>query len=151
MKVERCSYFSASSNLRKQSYCIVSQSAVVHSGKDIRRVSVCPDSRSRKINRQKVAQPERAIFVFPRLPQVAVDPMERDEVDCERFIGWAFEREVVTGVWRGLNKLESANSSVQLGLVILQRISRIQNRPQTAGRIEGSEGALTFVVEDDED
>ena len=70
---------------------------MVHYGKDIRSVSVCPDSRSRKINRQKVAQPERAIFVFPRLPQVAVDPVERDEVDRESFLGRSFEREMRNG------------------------------------------------------
>jgi hypothetical protein len=40
-------YFSAGHNLLKQSSRVVPQSAVVHSGKDIRRVSVCPNTRSR--------------------------------------------------------------------------------------------------------
>ena len=90
-------YFSARCYLLKQSSGVVPQSAVVHSGKNIRRISVGPDSRSRQINGQEVAQPERAIFVFPRLPQVAVDPVERDEVDRESFLGRSFEREMRNG------------------------------------------------------
>ena len=127
---------------------------MVHSGKNIRRISVGPDSRSRQINGQEVAQPERAIFVFPRLPQVAVDPVERDEVDRESLLGRTFEREVVTGVFRGLDKSKSRDSSVRVGLVVLQapleRISRAANETQTAGHIGSDEGTLTFVVDDDE-
>lgn len=77
--------------------------------------------------------------MFPRFPQVAVDPMECDEVDRERLLGRTFERKMMTGVCRRLNKLKSANSSVRCGMIVLQpspgRISRVANRPQTAGRI----------------
>jgi hypothetical protein len=56
----------------------------------------------------------------PCLPQVFVDPVERDEVDWERFLGWTFERKMRNGVFRGLDKLKSPSSSVQFGLVVLQ-------------------------------
>jgi hypothetical protein len=91
----------------------------------------------------------------PCLPQVFVDPVERDEVDWERFLGWTFERKMRNGVFRGLDKLKSRDSSVRFGLVVLQpspeRISRGSNRPQTAGRTWSDEGTLTFVVDDDDD
>ena len=83
-------YFSARCYLLKQSSGVVPQSAVVHSGKDIRRISICPNTRSRQADRYEVAQPERAILMSPCLPQVAVDPVERDEVDRESFLVLAF-------------------------------------------------------------
>jgi hypothetical protein len=58
--------------------------------------------------------------MFPCLPQVAVDPVERDEVDRECFLGWTTEGDTRNGVFRGLDKLESANSSVRFSLVVLQ-------------------------------
>jgi hypothetical protein len=58
--------------------------------------------------------------MFPCLPQVAVDPVERDEVDRERFLGRAFERSTRNGLFRGLDKLESCDSIVRFGLVVLQ-------------------------------
>ena len=141
--------------MRKQSYCIVSQSAVVHSGKNIRRISVGPDSRSRQINGQEVTQPERAIFMSPCLPQVAVDPVERDEVYRESFLGRSFEREMRFGVFRGMDRSKSRDSNVRVGLVVLQespeRISRAANEPQITSRTGSDEVTLTFVVDDDED
>ena len=128
---------------------------MVHSGKNIRRISVGPDSRSRQINGQEVTQPERAIFVFPRLPQVAVDPVERDEVDRESFLGRSFEREMRFGVFRGMDRSKSRDSNVRVGLVVLQespeRISRAANEPQITSRTGSDEVTLTFVVDDDED
>jgi hypothetical protein len=146
-------YFSAGHNLLKQSSSVVAQGTVVHPSEDIRRVSVGPDTRSRQINRQKVAQPERAISMFPCLPQVAVDPVERDEIDREYFSWWSFEGGTRNSVFRGLDELKSRKPSVRFGLVVLQpspeqRVSRVTNE-QTAGhsRIE----PLTVAVDDDGD
>ena len=56
----------------------------------------------------------------PCLPQVAVDPVERDEVDRESLLGRTFEREMGFGVFRGLDKSKSRDSNVRVGLVVLQ-------------------------------
>ena len=148
-------YFGAGHNLLKQSSGVVAQGTVVHPSKDIRRVSVGPDTRSRQISRQKVAQPERAISVFPCLPQVAVDPVERDEIDREHFSWWSFECGTRNSVFRGLDKLKSCKPSVRFGPVVLQpsseRVSRVTNRPQAASRMESNKGSPTVAVDDDED
>lgn len=148
-------YFSARCYLLKQSSGVVPQSAVVHSGKDIRRISICPNTRSRQADRYEVAQPERAILMSPCLPQVAVDPVERDEVDRESFLGRSFEREMRFGVFRGMDRSKSRDSNVRVGLVVLQespeRISRAANEPQITSRTGSDEVTLTFVVDDDED
>jgi hypothetical protein len=86
------SYFSVHINFFEQYPGIVLQSAVVFSNKNVGGVSICPDTRSRQTCGKQVTQPECAIFVSPGFPWVAVQPVDRDEIDVKPLFVRILER-----------------------------------------------------------
>jgi hypothetical protein len=107
--------------------------------------------------RKQVTQPECAIFVSPGFPWVAVQPVDRDEIDVKPLFVRILERNAGISRYRsvrqhrGVDKVKSCTSSVTFGRVVLQSSEYQQILPCLKGNTVGNDIALTLTLAVEED